>query len=248
MKADLTIEDKIYTISLDEPISIGIPLNPFDKNPSCFYAGQPGAAPMEYDGFVCSVEAGAPVNFYSLNMVPHGHGTHTECLGHITSDFQKVNELLSNSFMLAELITVDPEQHGDDRIISGEQLADRIKSDTPALIIRTTPNSDKKNSRNYTESNPPFLAESAMQYIVDRNIQHLLLDLPSVDKEKDDGAVRNHKLFWNIEGQTHETKTITEMIFVPNQIMDGRYVLNLQISNIALDAVPSWPLLYRIHA
>jgi hypothetical protein len=37
------------------------------------------------------------------------------------------------------------------------------------------------------------------------------------------------------------------MIFVPNEIKDGLYLLNLQIPSMNLDAAPSKPVLYQLN-
>jgi hypothetical protein len=36
------------------------------------------------------------------------------------------------------------------------------------------------------------------------------------------------------------------LIYVPNEILDGSYVLNLQVSNFANDAAPSRPMLFDL--
>ena len=77
-------------------------------------------------------------------------------------------------------------------------------------------------------------------------MQHLLIDLPSVDKEKDDGALLAHKAFWNIPQGPRKNATITEFVYVKNTIKDGPYVLNLQVAPFKNDASPSRPVLYEI--
>jgi hypothetical protein len=42
-------------------------------------------------------------------------------------------------------------------------------------------------------------------------------------------------------------KTITELIFVPNEVKDGPYLLNLQTAAFENDATPSRPVIYPIH-
>jgi hypothetical protein len=44
----------------------------------------------------------------------------------------------------------------------------------------------------------------------------------------------------------HSMNTITEMIYVPNEVEDGQYVLDLQIPNFVADAAPSRPVLYKL--
>lgn len=246
MKASLTIGQKEYTIDLDKPMSIGIPLNPFEDGPTCFYADQPAATPITSGDFIGRVSDGAPVNFYELHLVPHGNGTHTECIGHISVEFEKVNRLVPNPFFLTELISVKPELMNGDLVITDNLLKDKISQESQALIIRTKPNTGDKKFKNYTETNPPYLTTDAMKLVAELDYKHLLLDLPSVDKEKDEGAVAAHKIFWNFNGEKRLNKTITEMIFVPDEIEDGLYILNLKLSNISLDAVPSEPVLYDV--
>jgi hypothetical protein len=86
------------------------------------------------------------------------------------------------------------------------------------------------------------LAEKLMQH----NIKHLLLDLPSVDREEDAGKLAAHKTFWNYPLNPRLDATITELIFVPNHISDGDYLLNLMVSAFDSDAVPSKPVIYPL--
>ena len=74
----------------------------------------------------------------------------------------------------------------------------------------------------------------------------MLIDLPSVDREKDDGLLLAHKAFWNYPEATRLDATITEFIYVSNKIEDGSYLLNLQIAPFHNDASPSKPVLYKI--
>lgn len=122
-----------------------------------------------------------------------------------------------------------------------------------ALIIRTLPNDDSKLSREYGDVIPPYFSSEAMQYVVDCKFKHLLVDLPSIDRIFDDGKLSNHRAFWNVEKSSFETSektrissTITELIYVPNEVEDGEYLLNLQIAPFAADASPSRPILFRV--
>jgi hypothetical protein len=61
-----------------------------------------------------------------------------------------------------------------------------------------------------------------------------------------------HKAFWNVKDVNNLNDdarlncTITEMIFVENEIQDGSYILNLQIASFENDASPSKPILYKL--
>ncbi|MFZ4612480.1 MAG: cyclase family protein, partial [Bacteroidia bacterium] len=112
------------------------------------------------------------------------------------------------------------------------------------IIIRTLPNEPEKINHQYSNTNPPFIEKEAISYLNSKGIEHVLIDLPSVDKEKDEGKLEAHKEFWNFNGELEHHKTITEMIYVPNEIIDGFYFLNLMIAPFENDASPSKPVIY----
>jgi len=247
MKAIITHNDTHYTTDLSNPIDISIPLRAAKTNVNAWYLPPPVITPLKGENFTGSVAEGGPVNFNSISFNPHAHGTHTECAGHITKEFYSINNTLKQFFFIAELISISPEKSGDDEVITEKQLKSILGDKTPeALVIRTLPNTPKKLSRQYSHTNPPYLTESAAAYLKEKEIQHLLIDLPSVDKEKDDGKLRAHNAFWNTDGELRTKATITEFIYVPDSVKDGSYLLNLQIAPFENDAAPVKPVLYLI--
>lgn len=252
-----------FEIDLSKPIDISIPLTNTDENPIAWYIEKPVIEPVVFGDWIGKVSEGkSSTNFNNIFFNPHGHGTHTECLGHITREFYSINQSLTQFFFIAKLITVEPEKQGDDFVITKELIENALRTSTEtsgslrvtneALIIRTLPNQQDKKSRKYSNTNPPYLSEDAAIFIRESEIQHLLIDLPSVDKEHDEGKLLAHKAFWNVKntGFLNEdarlNATITEMIYVPDEITDGDYILNLQIASFENDASPSKPILYRI--
>ncbi len=247
MLATIQHNSKTYDIDLSEPLDISIPMRGDVQNVSAWYLDHPKIEPHTEGGFVGKVSEGASTNFNDIWFNPHAHSTHTECVGHITNEFHSINQNLDRFFFFAELISVEPELQNDDWVISKRILESALKSKRPeAVVIRTLPNDRKKISRQYSNMNPPFLLEEAVKLLVDLGVEHLLIDLPSVDKEKDDGALRAHKAFWNFSGQLRKRATITEFIYVPDTIEDGHYFLNLQVAPFENDASPSRPVLYKI--
>ncbi|TDW49861.1 kynurenine formamidase [Flavobacterium sp. 270] len=248
-----------FEIDLSKPIDISIPLTNTDENPIAWYIEKPSIEPVVFGDWIGKVSEGkSSTNFNNIFFNPHGHGTHTECLGHITNDFYSINQSLKQFFFFAKLITIEPEKIEEDFVITKEQVLHALSASTPlsmtieALIIRTLPNQKDKKSRKYSNTNPPYLAEDAAVFIRESEIQHLLIDLPSVDKEHDEGKLLAHKAFWNVKDALHLNSdarlnaTITEMIYVPDEIEDGDYILNLQIASFENDASPSKPILYTI--
>lgn len=242
-----------YQIDLSKPIDISIPLTNSDKNPIAWYLEQPIIEPVKMGDWVGKVSEGSSTNFNNIFFNPHGHGTHTECLGHITKEFYSINDCLKQFFFKAELISITPELQNGDWVITAQQINTALNGKlSEALIIRTLPNLEGKTSQKYSNTNPPYLTELAALYIKNLQIEHLLIDLPSVDKERDDGKLLAHKAFWNVKDIYNLNKdarmncTITEMIFVYDAISDGTYFLNLQIASFENDASPSKPVLYQI--
>tara|TARA_R110002111_G_scaffold46643_2_gene83827 strand:- start:3177 stop:3926 length:750 start_codon:yes stop_codon:yes gene_type:complete len=238
---------KKLKIDLSQPLDISIPLKGDVSNVNAWHVEPPKIAPEVIDGKTISVAKGAVVNFNTISFNPHSHGTHTETVGHITEKVYSVNKQLKQFFFLAEVVTVAPEKLGDDYVISKKQLEFTLgKKKRDAIVIRTLPNTKEKKSRQYSNTNPTYLLEDAANYIKSREIKHLLIDLPSVDKEQDGGKLLAHNAFWNTKGVLRLDATITEFIYVSNKIEDGCYMLNLQIAPFENDASPSKPILYKI--
>lgn len=243
-----------FKVDLSKPIDISIPLTNTDENPIAWYIDKPVIEPVVFGDWIGKVSEGkSSTNFNNIFFNPHGHGTHTECLGHITREFYSINQSLKQFFFLAELISVVPEMQGEDFVITKIQIEKALNEKIPeAIIIRTLPNFKVKKSLKYSNTNPPYLDQDAALFICESGIQHLLIDLPSVDKEKDEGKLLAHKAFWNVTDVNNLNAdarldcTITELIFVADEVEDGSYLLNLQIASFENDASPSKPVLYKI--
>ena len=247
MIATISKGEDSYQIDLENPIDISISLVGGKSNVNAWYLEPPSIEPVKTEGFVGKVAEGGSVNFNMVEFNPHSHVTHTECLGHITDEVYSVNKQLKNYFFLAELITVAPERKEDDFVISAKQLEYALGDKrTEALVIRTIPNMESKRAKDYSNTNPPYFSEEAIEFLVNHGVKHFLVDLPSVDKERDGGRLASHKTFWNIDGIKRLDATITELIYVPNTVEDGLYWLNLQVAPFENDAAPSRPVLYKI--
>lgn len=247
MITTIQYNSKKHQIDLSKPLDISIPMSASKSNVNAWYLDEPKIEPVKTEDWIASVAEGASVNFNNIWFNPHAHGTHTECVGHITKKVYSVNKNLKQFFFLAEVVTVAPEKIGDDFVISKKQLQFALgNKKRDAIVIRTIPNTKDKLAMQYSNSNPTYMLEEAAAYLKEKNIKHLLIDLPSVDKEKDDGKLLAHNAFWNTKGKLRLDATITEFIFVPNTVEDGVYFLNLQIAPFENDATPSKPVLYKV--
>jgi len=236
-------------IDTTKGIDLSIPVSDSNIATRAWNAPRPKITPVETDNFIGSVSAGASVNFNTITCTPHGNSTHTECLGHITEELFSINKTLEDYFFDALLISVTPQiLPNNDHVITAKQLQAVTQNNVcQAIIIRTTPNTIEKLNIDYSDSNPPYFEAKCVEVLNKMGVNHLLVDLPSVDKEYDDGLLAMHRAFWDVPTAPQYHKTITELIFVPNTTPDGRYILNLQVAPIENDAAPSRPVIYPLY-
>lgn len=258
------------TAQLARGRSLAIALDFDGPQPVYFDAAPARAEPMTGGGFVGDTRAGGSCNASVVTVNPHCNGTHTECVGHITDTRITIDDCAPTGLLSAELVTVVPARAGDvgdalpaaaeagDRVIPAAAIAAalaRLAAPTPldrALIIRTEPNEPDKRGRAYRRSGDyAYPTVDAVRATVAAGVAHLLIDTPSLDRLDDGGRLELHRVFWGIEkggreitADTRRHATVTEMIYVADDIEDGAYLLSLQIAPFGTDAAPSRPVVY----
>ena len=100
--------------------------------------------------------------------------------------------------------------------------------------------------RDYSGTNPPYFSTESIHWLNACGIKHIITDLPSIDREEDGGALAGHRAFWGYPDFPDLSKTITEMVYVPDSVEDGLYFCNIQIVSIESDASPSKVMLYNM--
>jgi arylformamidase len=215
------------------------------SGPRAWYQGDPVFEPVRTGEWIGEVKSGGSVNFRNILFNPHAQMTHTESVGHISKEIYSVNKIQLPVFIPAMLISVLPASSNGDLVIEDYHLEIiRNESWARALLIRTLPNTDEKRTIIYSDKNPPYLSNAAGTLIANSKIKHLLIDTPSVDRERDEGRLDVHHIFWNYPQQPRMDHTITELFFAPDQIPDGYYMLSLQVAPFENDAAPSRPLIF----
>jgi len=263
-------ENGLYIIDWNEFVDISIPMRFGGPQPNAYGVEAASSTACEYGDLVGDTRRGGSCNFERVTLIPHCNGTHTECVGHVTNERISIRECLTDALCTAWLVSIQPTAASEtdetyktaygqnDLLITAGAVENALLTQAvtkgSALIVRTLPNDDSKLSRRYDEQDiPPYFTTEAMELIVEHGFKHLLVDLPSIDRLFDEGKLSNHRVFWNVEAGRFETNdksrvnnTITELIYVPNQIKDGEYLLNLQMAPFESDASPSRPLLFKI--
>jgi kynurenine formamidase len=252
-----------------EQHDLSIPLA-FDRPQPQFFGVPPALERVVRAGaFVGDVREGGSCNCATYTLTPHCNGTHTECIGHITSERVSVREASTKALHVALLVTIEPmpsqstEESTEPAPHAGDMLITRAALERAtqalafphfrALVIRTLPNEAAKLARDYDATPAPFMTAEAMRWIVERDVEHLVVDVPSVDRANDEGRLTTHRIFWNVPrgartatNVTRNHATITELAYIADHIKDGPYLLNLQVAPFIADAAPSRPILLTI--
>ena len=263
MKTELRIESKSYSLNFTKFYDLSIPINFNGSQPNTYGVEKASSKAYNDENFYGDTRKDGPCNFETYKITPHCNGTHTECIGHITKERISLNQCLKDAFFVSTLITVRPvtcqesyipKLDSEDLVITKKMLEEKLKDVSnlflEGLIVRTLPNTIDKMSADYMKTPPPFFTIEAMKYVRGLGVKHLLVDTPSVDRLFDDGILSCHNIFWNTEEKKLNQKTInytiSEMIYVDEKIIDGHYLLNLQIPSFVSDAAPSRPLIFKL--
>ncbi len=245
--ATIEREGKTYRFALNHPIDLSTGIEAGPRSVRCFFAPPVEFQPVVQGSFIGDTTRGGAVNFKNIRLNPHGNGTHTECLGHISREPHSINQCLKQYWFFATLLSAYPTKTEDgDRVVFRQSLEGGLSEGLfcEAVVLRTLPNPPEKKYLDHSGTNPPYLHWEAVSWLVERGCQHLLVDLPSLDREEDGGKLQAHKAFWQYPDNPRLSATVTELIYVPPAIPDGLYLLNLQVAPLELDASPSRPVLY----
>ena len=269
MIAELAFGGHKLRVALDRGVSLAIPVDFAASGPRHFGAEAPRATPFAIGSFTGSVATGASANCSSITLTPHCQMTHTESVAHLTREPGDAWRVVPRGMLAAVVVSVtpeparestestDPQPWGTDVLITRRRLRAAWPmvrmADPTAAIIRTLPNEASKRSRDYSAIVPPYLTREAVEWLVEKRIEHLVLDVPSLDRTHDEGRLVGHRLFFGLPpGSTargdaaRSRATITELAFIPDEVSDGPCALVLAVPAIGGDAVPSQPIVYPL--
>lgn len=267
--ATVKLRDRQVQVDLAAPFDLAIPLHFNGKQPVFFGAPAARREPLTSGDWIGDTHHGGSCNAETLTLTPHCNGTHTECVGHLVNQPIAVTDAVPATLAPAWLATIEGEpaetcadelpndlpagQTVISRARLGEALVEVPDVFLHAVIVRTLPNTIDRQHRNYGDGKPiMFMTTAATQWLVDHDCEHLLLDVPSLDYGADPDLAA-HRVFFGLPSGSRDVSdaqrpqcTITEMIFVDNDIEDGACLLDLQVPAFQADAAPSRPLIYRI--
>lgn len=242
-------------VNTEDALDLSLPIKNGSDNVNAWYCEPVMIKPVINESFTGDTTKGGPVNFKGITINPHGNGTHTECVGHISTEGHTINQCLTHFHFLGRIVSITPktimneEFNEEDTIIDDVLIREATKNwkDEKAIIIRTLPNDTNKTNVDYSGTNPTYFTKGAIEELNKLNIDHLMVDLPSVDREVDGGKLEAHHLFWNYPKNPYTHKTISELLFIPQNVTDGRYLIQVQIISIENDASPSKIMAHPIY-
>lgn len=247
----------VPAVQFGAAVSLALPLDFSRPHPQHFDAPLASSEPFRVGSFEGDVARGASCNCSRLVLIPHCNGTHTESAAHLTIAQRALHQVLPVAPMPALLLTVrpvpaagsgedsDPPPQAGDRLVTRaaalEAWAGHSRARPRALLLDT--------GTDWRDAAPPFLSRQLMQELVDRGIEHLVTDLPSVDRLDDQGRLTAHRLFFglppastDLAAATRAQATITELACFPPGLPEGPCAVQIQIPAWSGDAVPSRPL------
>jgi kynurenine formamidase len=247
------------TASFADATSLALELDFDGAQPQHFGAPAARSTAFRSGSFEGEVARGASCNCRSITLIPHCNGTHTESVGHLTTGFRPLHEFVPLGPIPALLLTVEvvsaadtsegslPAPQMGDRLITREALLKHWPQgmqNTPRALLVCT-----RASSAHADANPPYFTRQAASEMVERGIEHLVVDLPSVDRSSDEGKLTAHRIFFGLPAGATDARlatrshcTITELAQFPAQLRDGPCALQLQIPAFTGDAVPSRPV------
>jgi kynurenine formamidase len=265
---EFSAQGRRWQVATGRPIDLAIPLDFAGPQPRFFAASPASAEPLCAGSFTGNVATGASCNCATYTLAPHCHGTHTECVGHVTAPAASLASITPVAPALALLVSVEPRPLGDDaagkHAAADDPVVDRrslelaaapwTAAQWTALVVRTLPNPPSKCQRAYAGSCPaPYFRPDAMAWVVERGVSSLVVDLPSLDRADDGGALAAHRVYWGLPAGASDVRVatraralVTELAYVPDAVRDGLYLLDLQVPAFVADAAPSRPVLYGL--
>ncbi|MCS6948512.1 MAG: cyclase family protein, partial [Steroidobacteraceae bacterium] len=216
------------------------------------------------DRFSGSVATGAGCNCRVLQLTPHGSGTHTEGVGHLSVDADDVLPVLPTLPQPAVLLRVtaqisaataensDYPPAPDDQLVTSAALAAAWPAQLPFAV-----NTAVVAVRCAAPAAVPYFTRAAADWLVRQGILHLIVELPSIDRLQDDGMLTAHRVFFGLPARCERPQpaardaqrpqaTITELAQIPAALPSGPGAVQIQAPPLSGDAIPTRPLWYPL--
>ena len=212
--------------------------------PNAYYLNQAEFKAVITDDFIGDVQKGGACNCEDITFNAHGNGTHTECVGHVSKESIYMDQVIMPPYLTCHLVHANAKHLANgDLIVDLNSYPWQNLTDLDAVIIHS---GTTHKAEQFSGTNPCYIDKQVLRVLNEKGINHVLTDLPSVDREEDGGALAGHKVFFGYPEGIHLNKTITELLFVPPSIETGKYLLSINYAAMETDAVPASIKIYPI--
>ena len=236
--------NKDFKVNTDHAVDITLGINK-SENVNCYYLSGPSFSYFESEAFSGNLSKGGSVNCEQMTFYAHASGTHTECALHVADVDFDMRHLDFAPLQIGVLISVSPSPIGPDKVIDLSSLKGLNNPyDAKVLMVRTLPNLESKAVANYSGTNPVYFEPDVLLFIKSLGFEHLICDIPSIDKESDEGKLLAHKHWFLDNGKATVKRSITELAYMPDRLSDGLHAVQMQVPKIQSDAVPSRIIVY----
>jgi kynurenine formamidase len=254
----------VFAVDVDGARDLSVPVRFDDDAGRAFQLGPARTAAVAGGGFVGDVRRGGSCNCETHTLTPHGDGTHTEGPGHLLASRLPVQ--VPAPLVVAALVRVTPRaladsddlvagnHRGDDLVVDRAALEDALSAIdrrglSPTAIVVATASGALRRTQRFSGTNPPYFTHDAALFCRQQGFDHVVVDLPSLDREDDGGLLSAHRAFFDLPPGAKDVdvvpapRTVTELAAIDDDIAPGVHGLLLQVAPIVADAAPSRPLL-----
>ncbi len=248
---------------------LGLPLDFAGPQARAFGGPLASAQTFEQGGFRGDTSRGGPCNVRQLQLSPHLNGTHTESAAHLSSKGPALDACSWPSLLPATLLQVEPVAAAEssdtlgpaslpgDRVIDSRMLEAALEHADPAwrqaLLLRVMPLEHEAFRDWQDPCDTPYFSPAALRLLREEGVEHLLCELPSVDRLDDGGLLQAHRAWWNLSDTNNpdvpgegRRRSITELALLPPELKQGPGLLELLPPRFRSDAAPSAPRFYPL--
>lgn len=248
----LEVNNLKLDLKLPQNVSRMISFGDSATSSGAFYINQPKSETVEFPGlFIGDIERGGSCNVDYLTFCPHNI-THLETSAHILSlesNPPMVSDISQDKLMgLAYLIDLSDKNWDDNDLIQLEDIQatlEALKYPVNMVIIKTHA-SLLEESYDFSGKNFLAVSEEAAKYLnkyqKNQSVLHaLILDLPSIDPENDEGKLLAHRAWFGIPkmGVNHsdqQKKALVELAYFKEN-EQGYYYVNITPAKLKTNAV-----------
>ena len=210
-------------MNTDEGMDLSI-RNDFSGNAPIFYGSeQPKANALRSNDFIGDIKEGGSCNVPVVTLDIHCTGTHTESIAHVIDSEEKISDVCPYGMIPAWLTSVE--------LCEANDTNESYHCDIASNLLITK----KELQKNILESYSALIIRTLPNYDSKKTRDYDVKPAPFFTND----AIDHIRFF-------KQGKTISELLFIPNDLKDGFGFLQIQIPNWGLDAAPSRPIFYSI--